>query len=314
MTTTMKERARGCMMGQFVGDALGAMVEFKTPQDIRKLYPDGNVLMEDGGTWDTLAGQVTDDSEMALMLARSIVNEGIYDMPAVRKAYLEWYLSNPFDIGNQTERGLIKNSNTSAESNGALMRVSPLGIYSAGQEDWKGIARAVQDAEITHPVAMCRQANAVMVLALRYIIENDIDAWAAYDAILSDVNKHKISDAVYMALDAAQRERPADYIVNQGWVLTAFQNAFYQLLYAENFTDGLQDTIIQGGDTDTNAAIAGSLLGAYHGIDDIPSEWQTKVLNCAPDKNNDNVVYPRPEFLWPNDILQLADKLLEMKK
>lgn len=59
-------RARGCLLGQLAGDSLGSLVEFKTAERIRELYPEGVTRMANGGAWNTLAGQPTDDSEMAL--------------------------------------------------------------------------------------------------------------------------------------------------------------------------------------------------------------------------------------------------------
>src|SRR4029077_5068550 len=61
-------RAQGCLLGQVAGDSLGGLVEFATAEEIRRQYPDGPRLLADGGTWNLLAGQATDDSEMALAL------------------------------------------------------------------------------------------------------------------------------------------------------------------------------------------------------------------------------------------------------
>jgi hypothetical protein len=63
----MLERAQGCLLGQLAGDALGSLVEFQTPEQIRREYPDGVQKLADGETWNTIAGQPTDDSEMALL-------------------------------------------------------------------------------------------------------------------------------------------------------------------------------------------------------------------------------------------------------
>ncbi len=68
----------------------------------------------------------------------------------------------------------------------------------------------------------------------------------------------------------------------QGYVGVAFQNAFYQLLHVtpENggFYKVIKDTISLGGDTDTNACIAGALCGACHGYKDIPNEWKSRKI------------------------------------
>ncbi len=50
-------RAQGCWLGQLTGDALGSLVEFQSPVEIRRLYPEGVRYLADGGTWGTIAGQ-----------------------------------------------------------------------------------------------------------------------------------------------------------------------------------------------------------------------------------------------------------------
>ncbi len=65
--TTVTGRAEGALMGQFAGDALGGQVEFLAPDIITARFPSGLREIRDGGTWNTIAGQPTDDSEMALM-------------------------------------------------------------------------------------------------------------------------------------------------------------------------------------------------------------------------------------------------------
>ena len=102
---------------------------------------------------------------------------------------------------------------------------------------------------------------------------------------------------------------PSDYIDKQGWVLIAFQNVLWQLLHAPSLEEALVDTVGRGGDTDTNAAICGALLGAVHGIDAIPQQWVSSILTCRPEQGKPNVHQPRPERYWPIDALELAEKL-----
>src|SRR6516164_11041668 len=90
-------RAQGCLLGQLAGDALGSLVEFQSPEQIRRKYPNGVRELADGGTWGTIAGQPTDDSEMALILARALIKHRRYDAEEARKAYVFWLNSDPFD-------------------------------------------------------------------------------------------------------------------------------------------------------------------------------------------------------------------------
>lgn len=77
-------RAQGCLLGQLAGDSLGSLVEFQSPQEIRQKHPHGVRELVDGGTWGTIAGQPTDDSEMALMLARMLIKQRRYDAEGIR--------------------------------------------------------------------------------------------------------------------------------------------------------------------------------------------------------------------------------------
>jgi len=99
-------RSQGCLLGQLAGDSLGSLVEFETPEQIRQKYPEGVRELADGGTWNTIAGQPTDDSEMALLLARMLVERGTYDADVAREAYLFWLDSEPFECGATVAAGL----------------------------------------------------------------------------------------------------------------------------------------------------------------------------------------------------------------
>lgn len=90
--------------------------------------------LADGGTWDTIAGQPTDDSEMALLLARMLADQGGYDSEEARKRYVFWLDSGPFDCGMTVSSGLRGRPNPESQANGAMMRISPLGIFGANHD------------------------------------------------------------------------------------------------------------------------------------------------------------------------------------
>ena len=72
------------------------------------------------------------------------------------------------------------------------------------------------------------------------------------------------------------------------------------------------DTVRHGGDTDTNGAIAGALLGAVHGRMGVPGQWIDRVLTCRPLAGISGVYQPRPAALWPVDVPWLAERLLHL--
>lgn len=317
-------RAQGCLLGQLAGDSLGGLVEFRSAASIRSEYPAGVRGLADGGHWGILAGQPTDDSEMALMLARVLVQAKGYEPAAALDSYLHWYASPPFDIGNTTatalggashgrtqlERldGAKHHANPSSQANGSLMRISPLGIFGAGNPaavaNW---ARA--DSRLTHPHQVCQDSCAVFVVAIAQAIANGSSAQECYQAALEEARRSSAAPSVVEALCEAAERPPADFQKHQGWVLIALHNAFYQLLHATNLAEGVIDTVMRGGDTDTNAAIAGALLGAVHGRDSIPPQWVSSILSCRPLPKS-GTLRPRPIEFWPVDALRLAERLL----
>lgn len=306
------ERAQGCLLGQLAGDALGSLVEFETPQAIRSTYPDGVRELADGGTWNTLAGQPTDDSEMALSLARTLVEHGRYDREEVRRAYVAWLESDPFDCGATIAAGLTGRSNPDSQANGALMRISPLGIFGTYRAPDKVIEWARKDAAITHPHGVCRQANALFVAAISFAIRSGGSPDDVYRHVRALADETAVQSELHDAVTGAAHSPPADYVRQQGWVLIAFRNALWQLLHASSMAAGVVDTVMRGGDTDTNGAICGALLGAVHGREAIPAQWVEKLLNCRPHVGRPGVRRPRPAVYWPVDALQLAERLLTL--
>ncbi len=315
-------RAQGCLLGQLAGDSLGGLVEFRSGRAIRERYPNGCRELRDGGTWNNLAGQPTDDSELALMLARTLVYRGAYDPAAVLDAYVRWY-DDPqtFDIGGTTRQALgaaadappgperleaaLGSASQSSQANGSLMRISPLGIFGATRPaeavDW-----ARMDSRLTHPHPVCQDACAVFVAAIAHAIAHGGGPEAAYAAALAQAEN---AADVLATLEKARHEPPEDYSHQMGWVRIALQNAFYQLLHAAGLEEGVVATVMAGGDTDTNGAIAGALLGAVYGRQAVPRRWVDALRSCRPLRGS-GTAHPRAVAFWPVDALELAEALL----
>jgi ADP-ribosylglycohydrolase len=297
-------------MGQLAGDSLGSLVEFQSPGRIRRAYPDGVRELADGGTWKTLAGQPTDDSELALALARTLVDKGTYDAEATFDAYVAWLNSGPFDCGNTIAGALRGQPNPASQANGAMMRVSPLGIFGANHPLETVAGWAEQDAALTHRHRVCRQANALYAMAIADAVANGTHPQPLYGKIVNWAADRKVDPTLAQVITLAADTPPEDFTSQQGWVLVAFRNALWQLLHAKDCESGIVDTVGRGGDTDTNGAICGALLGAVYGIEMIPAQWTGRVLHCRPKEGDPRVLRPRPECYWPVDALELADALI----
>jgi ADP-ribosyl-[dinitrogen reductase] hydrolase len=303
-------RAEGCLLGQLAGDALGSLVEWLPPSDILRRYPNGVRELADGGVWGTIAGQPTDDSEMALILARMLVRERRYDVEEARKAYVFWLDSPAFACGGTILAGLRGNPKKESQANGALMRISPLGIFCANSDLETTSRLAQMDASLTHPHPICLQANALFAMSIAQSISRLKGPREIYEDIKRWATEMNVEKSLMTAILDAPHCPPADYIDQLGWVLIAFQNALWQLLNASSLEAGVVDTVMRGGDTDTNAAIAGALLGSVYGRNALPKQWIDKILSCRPMDGEPRVRRPRPECFWPVDATQLAQSLL----
>ncbi len=298
-------RACGCLLGQVIGDSLGSRVEFMSAAEAAREFPGGVRDLADGGQFHTLAGQPTDDSEMALALCRSIIKNKSFRKDEVLAAYREWLQTRPVDVGATTERGLLGQHTAESESNGSLMRVSPIGIWAAGDAA-RAAAAAREDSRLTHPNPVCAEACAGYAAAISVGV-----AGGSREAMLQAALAHSSGKARTAIEAGAAGKLPPDFQKQMGWVLIALQNAFHKLLHVHDFEEALVQTVGCGGDTDTNAAIAGALLGAAVGREAIPSRWILPVLACRPLAEG-GALRPRPMDYWPDDLLDVAEALLNL--
>lgn len=275
------DKLRGCLMGLMCGDALGAPIEFKSPAELQRHYPQGVSGMVEGwgNTAGRRAGDITDDSEMALALLRSLSQCSTYSAALTREAYLDWHHTDPESEGITTARALSGNPTPASEANGALMRIAPLAILSLLTPDMDWPQAAAADAALTHVHPKCAHANIIFVESLRLAMQGHSPE-TIHTAALARTRQLNDS-SLFARLNAALTTEP-DYLHHAGWVEIAFQAAYYSLLHASDLTNGLCAVVNRLGDPDTNGAIAGALLGARFGQSAIPEEWQHLVLAGTP--------------------------------
>jgi ADP-ribosylglycohydrolase len=309
------------LLGAFVGDASGATLEFlgrkPSAEDVER------ALSMVGGGWLRVApGQITDDGELALCLARSLAGAQAVDRDKIARAYVDWFHSRPFDCGTTTSKAFgqseigvrvtaqlleecARQRNLASKANGALMRSIGLGIWSwrLSAEDAANAAR--EDARLSHPNPSCQHANAAYVVAVRHLVLNAGDgdgALRAASAALAD----KGADEVRGWLREAESGAGPAYRPNDGFVRIAFTHAFRHLMLETPFVEALRETLTGGGDTDTNGCIVGGLMGALHGEIGVPARMQDAVLKC-----DTTLGRPRPEFFSTRDAASLADCLVQ---
>jgi ADP-ribosyl-[dinitrogen reductase] hydrolase len=153
----LEDRALAAFLGFALGDALGATVEFMTKREIAAQYGVHNEIK--GGGWLRLGpGQVTDDTEMALALARSLARCGKLDVRDVCEEFAAWLRTGPADVGNTCRRGIRRYITQGTvegpffegdAGNGAVMRILPIALASLGQPD-RATAWSLAQGHITH--------------------------------------------------------------------------------------------------------------------------------------------------------------------
>ena len=276
------DRCRGALLGLAVADALGAPLEFRSPEEARAAV-DGGLEMTGGGLW--AAGEWTDDTAMMLRLAESIAEHGLLDVDDVARRYAAWVASGPKDVGVATAAAL--RGATSAEEarsqarshlertgsgagNGTVMRAAPIGLAARTHEEATTAARA--DAELTHGDPRAAEASACLCAALVAVCDGEEPGAAARRIARSpEVVDALAADATELAALAAGRAGGACW--------TALGVALHALTAIDDYERGVLWAISLGRDTDTNAAVAGALLGARHGVESVPERWLLQLLD-----------------------------------
>ena len=253
--SNLKNKFFGCFMGAIVGDALGMPYEFKKPEAIN-YKPE----MIAGGPFQLPKGCWTDDTSMMLCLADSLIEKKGFDVQDQLLKYLRWYqdgynsaIGGCFDIGNQTQDALDKfdrdvklivaKPTIFRAGNGALMRIAPIPLVFSDLSVLFEYSKASTIA--THNNETC-------------ITYSNLYCKAIHDQLLSD-EKITINSAGYGSCS--------------GYVKDSYYLAIDAFNNTNSFDECMEYVIKIGGDTDTNACIAGMLAGAYYGFKSIPKEW-----------------------------------------
>lgn len=263
----VRERARAAFLGLALGDALGATVEFLTPGEIRAKYGVHREIV--GGGWLRLrAGQVTDDTEMSLCVARAIDEAGGWDLRGVADRFVAWLRGGPADVGSTVRKGIRRYmlegtlegpSNDGDAGNGAAMRMVPVAIATLADPGL--LARiGLEQGRLTHHH---RYSDAACVHV------GELVHLAALG--LSKGRLRRASDALVGRHPAFAFEPYAGLAT--GYVVDTLQTVLHFLHATDGFEECVVAVVNQGGDADTTGAIAGAVAGAYYGPRELPSRW-----------------------------------------
>ena len=267
------DRAYGSLLGLMVGDAFGAQVEGTSGALLKELFPFG--IREMGSRIRSFEeGTVTDDSEMALLMAASLVANDGFNVVDLRRRYVAWIDTDPPGIGSTTYQALKNDYFLHLRwTNGALMRVAPLGIWGTRVSEEELLEIAREECKLTHVHRFCQEANQLWALGLRKAILEGSSKEEIYTYLLELADRIEIDPSLKKVLVLAGTQPPVVDGPDKGWVTVSFQQALYSVLHATSIEDEIRAITMRGGDTDTNAAIYGMMAGAIHGSEAIPRRW-----------------------------------------
>lgn len=306
-----RQRAAGALVGSAVGDALGAPFEFGAEGAFSARFPvAGDDLARDmcgGGGWDP--GEATDDTQMAVHVADSLLERGGLDLPDIFARFQRWAADEPKDIGLQTEDVLTNGRpwdlaaqahfqvNLRAAGNGSLMRATSSAVYfaRAGQAATLDAARRI--AALTHGDRAAWEGTAVFHELLRVALAGDDPLAALPDTLALVHPDHRDRYAVVLS----PTWHPDDATEFNGAVWPCLGSALWALRTTTSFEGALRAAVDLGGDTDTVAAVTGGLAGACYGLGAIPARW-TAPLHV-----------PLPGAAGTGRVLRLAD-LVELSE
>jgi ADP-ribosyl-[dinitrogen reductase] hydrolase len=283
----LRDRVVGSMLGLALGDALGAPFEFLRSRNV----PDPIPALELG--WlDLPAGSTTDDTALARNLARSLAERKRFDPDDLVRRHLEWFASDPPDVGTITRRVLKRLADCGAASgaaaaeaalvvwrergpevsagNGSVTYCAPLGLAYANRPE-RLLELAPAMSALTHADERCRTAVMAVTLAVAALVRGEGRRGAA-EAGLGPVLERGGGEELEFLVEHVGRSRPIDG-PDQGFCLFTAAAGFQALLRFDEFEPALLHVVGLGGDTDTNGAVTGGLLGAAVGLDGLPVAW-----------------------------------------
>lgn len=282
------DRAEGVLLGLACGDALGRPVEFRSPEQIAAEYVELTEMVG-YGTHRKPAGTVTDDTEMALCIARSLAEQGEFDPGDIADRFVGWYNSGPFDIGLMTVDALRSiDAGTSWETagrevweerpegtnagNGSVMRCAPHAIaFADDPETLQRVSR--ESSAITHADPRCTHGCAVLNLTTAALLDGDEQPLVtALDRLSFDA-----PDSLLETLKLVPDDIDPEDLSNSGFVLHTLQTALYHALTAEDAETAIVNAVAMGGDTDTIGAVTGAVAGARFGATALPNKWTNAI-------------------------------------
>lgn len=282
------DRIKGTIYGQAIGDALGLGTEFMDDYDMAWKYPNGlthySEIYQDRHRRRWEIGDWTDDTDMMLCIANAIIKDNGVNLTTIAQNFKNWANGVPMGIGANTYKVLMfgdyvdkphdvskkvwEMSRYHSAANGGLMRTSIVGLLPTDVEQ-----SAADICRLTHYDPRC-VGSCVIVSELIHAHIYGVPV-PTYEQIIATSRKYDVRIVEFITLSQNQDIKALGLQEEGsiGYTLRTLAASLWTYWHAETFKDGLLAVVNAGGDADTNAAVACSILGAKFGFDAIPSEY-----------------------------------------
>ncbi len=328
----MLSRSVGCLAGVAIGDSMGMPTSGFSPEQIREKFgkvvsfldaPKGHIV-HDG----LKAGEVTDDTQITFVLADAIINDGSVSSEGFAKRLWKWSIKSGASakrfLGPSTRGALekvvrgvdIRDVSGLGATNGAAMRVSPVGIVDAGLDLKEIVEDVAKSCAFTHNTDVAISAASAVACVISKAILGDCSVDDIIEAGMKGARLGALFGSLYPAAPVDKRIELAMGLVSRAKSFEETIDSLYNYVGAGiesneavptafgvfAATGGEPvDAIIMatniGGDADTISSIAGGIAGAFKGIEAFPKEMVGKVTKVN-----------------GLDFYKVARKLLEVRK
>lgn len=252
------EKPTEYLMGAIIGDIVGS------------IYEHNNIHTERFPLFHRFSS-ITDDTVMTLAVAQAMINSKkndtpLYDelvdcMQSFGRNWMEAGYGRRFTDWVWTDDPEPYNS----WGNGAPMRCSPAGWVTDDPDKAYALGRATAEPTHNHPLAM-KAAGVTAALICMSRNKASMEDMKTYAESLYPISSLRRLRIQYEYTESSQGTMPA--------ALSCF-------FASDSFEDCIRKAISIGGDSDTIAAIAGSIAGAHYGI---PEDILTKAWTYVPTK------------------------------
>jgi ADP-ribosyl-[dinitrogen reductase] hydrolase len=261
------------------------------------------------------AGTFTDDTEMALALAESLLAHYPLDADDLALRFVAWHRAGPDDVGIHISTVLsgiaaggpwqqvveaAQRRRPDSAGNGSVMRCWPVALAH-----WDDLDRLLADSRlqswVTHPHPECVAGSEFVNGTIFHLIHQVSPAEAVGRALV----EVQLPQPLRTVIEAAP-QLPRQELKNSGWVRHTLESAVWGLLTTNSFEEAVVQVVNLGNDADTAGTVVGALAGAAYGLEAIPARWRTLLKGEWP---------LRSGVVWDaQHVIELADQLVRLPR